>query len=407
MAHHLARQGTDVRLFEAADEPGGVMRSRTVDGHVLDLGPQRTRLTADVHALVREAGIEDRMLRSRGDLPLFVYRAGRLRRAPLSLKAALTTDLFGPVAKLRALLEPFTSGPRQDETVEAFFVRKFGRDVYRSLIAPLYGGLYASDPARMMVRHGLARTLREFGVEKGSLLLRLARRGAEARKSIDAISFREGMGELPRALARGLGDRARLGTPVTGLEPLQGGGWDVTAGGETLRARAVVATLPAPALAAVLPPSARSAARRLEALRYNPLAVVHLHADAPELTGFGYQVAFGEALETRGVTWNASIFGRSGVFTAYLGGMKNPGIVEEDDGHLGAVAAREFETVTGHAARPLLVSRVRQPAWDASWDALDGLELPPDLHLCSAWEARPGVPGRAREARALAERLAS
>lgn len=406
VAHHLARRGTDVRVYEAADVPGGVMRSLRVDGHVLDVGPQRTRLTADVRTLVEESGVADRMLRAPGDLPLWVYRHGKLRRAPLSLGAAVTTDLFGWGAKLRALLEPLTGGLRDDESVEDFFVRKFGRRVYEALLGPLYGGLYASDPARMRARHGLARTLRELGVEDRSLLVRLLRRGAAARRSVDAVSFDCGMGVLPAALARGLGDRLRLGTPVTRLRPADGGGWEVVAGDDAVRARSVVLTAPADAVAAILPPSARNAARRLASLRYNPLAVVHLHADADGLRGFGYQVAFGEPLETRGVTWNASIFGRDGVFTAYLGGMMNPGLVDEGDARLGALAAAEFETVTGRPARPLHVSRIRQPAWDASWDALEGLDLPRDLHLCAPWSARPGVPGRAREARALADRLA-
>ncbi|MBW3534016.1 MAG: protoporphyrinogen oxidase [Gemmatimonadetes bacterium] len=406
VAHHLVRRGTDVRLFEAGTEFGGVMRSRVVEGRVLDLGPQRTRLTSDVRELVEGAGLGDRLMRARGDLPLFVYRRGRLRRAPLSLGAAVTTDLFGWGAKLRALVEPLTGGPREGESVEAFFVRKFGREVYEALLGPLYGGLYASDPARMKVGHGLARTLREMGAEEGSLLLRLARRGAAARRAVEAISFEAGMGALPAALARRLGDRARAASPVTAREPAAAGGWEVTAGGEAVRARAVVLAAPADAVAAILPPSARNASRRLASLRYNPLAVVHLHADASGLEGFGYQVAFGESLETRGVTWNASIFGRDGVFTAYLGGMANPGIVEEDDERLGRLAAAEFETVTGRPARPLLVSRLRQPAWDATWDALDGLDLPPDLHPCAAWYARPGVPGRAKDARALAARLA-
>lgn len=406
VAHHLARRGREVRVYEARRQPGGVMRSRVVDGRVLDLGPQRTRLTADVRELVEGAGVADRLVRARGDLPLYVYRRGRLRRAPLSLGAAVGTDLFGWGAKLRVLAEPLTGGPRDDESVEAFFVRKFGREVYEALLGPLYGGLYASDPATMKVRHGLARTLRELGVARGSLLLRLARRGAAARSAIDAVSFDGGMGVLPAGLAAGLDGRVRLGTPVTALRPAPAGGWEVTAGGETVTARAVVLALPADAAASLLPPSAGDAARRLRALRYNPLAVVHLHTDASGLVGFGYQVAFGEALETRGATWNASIFGRDGVVTTYLGGMTNPAIVEEGDERLGALAAREFEAVTGRAARPLLVSRIRQPAWDASWDALEGLELPPGLHACAPWEARPGVPGRAKEARILAERLA-
>jgi oxygen-dependent protoporphyrinogen oxidase len=140
-------------------------------------------------------------------------------------------------------------------------------------------------------------------------------------------------------------------------------------------------------------------------LRYNPLAVVHLQAQGGKLEGFGYQVAFGEALETRGVTWNASIFGRDGVYTAYLGGMGNPSLVAKGDDQIGALAAAEFETVTGVPCRPLMVSRTAIPAWDTSWDALDGLALPTGVEVCSNWSARPGIPGRLAQARRLADAL--
>ena len=47
--------------------------------------------------------------------------------------------------------EPFTRAPDPDETVARLFTRKLGRQAYERLIGPLYGGLYASDPADMIV----------------------------------------------------------------------------------------------------------------------------------------------------------------------------------------------------------------------------------------------------------------
>jgi oxygen-dependent protoporphyrinogen oxidase len=139
-------------------------------------------------------------------------------------------------------------------------------------------------------------------------------------------------------------------------------------------------------------------------LVYNPLGVVHLHAET-DLRGLGYQVGLGEDLATRGVTWNDSLFGREGVYTAYLGGAQNPAVVEEPDGTLGRLAADEFRRVTGYDARVLAVARERMPAWDLSWRALEGLELPAGIRIAANWMSRPGIPGRLAEARRLAERL--
>lgn len=404
LSHYLRERGVEHVVLEAGESPGGVMRTEVVEGLPLDRGPQRMRLTAPAAELVRTLGLEGRMLIAREDLPLWVFRAGRLRRVPLTPVQALETDLLSWSGKARMLAEPFTRGPG-DESVEAFFVRKFGREAYEAFLGPLYGGLYASDPARMRTRHGLSVTLQEFGVE-GSLLLAALRRGLRARRAVPTVSFEGGLGVFPRALARAAGEAVRLGQKVERLEH-GGRGWMLgTNGGEALRADRVVLALPAPAAARVLEAAEPDAARRLGSLTYNPLAVVHLRADC-DLHGFGYQVAFGEALETRGVTWNASMFGRAGVYTAYLGGMRNPRLVDRDDAWIGDVARDEFRVATGYDSRVLLVSRTSVPAWDESWDALTGLELPDSIHVCAAWSARPGIPGRLAQAKTLAERLIS
>jgi oxygen-dependent protoporphyrinogen oxidase len=413
---HLRARGVPHVVLEAEEAPGGVMRTERAEGLVLDVGPQRTRMTADVAELVEAAGLEDEVLRAPEDAPLYVYRAGKLRKVPFSLGAALTTDLLGWSGKLRILAEPFTQGPRPDETVEAFFTRKFGSQAYRTLIGPLYGGLYASDPGRMYARHGLSTTLEHFGV-KGSLLLALLRRGARARQELATISFTGGMQMLPAALAERLGEGFRAAARVTALRRLESDDpgaprWRLeVADGEPVDVDRVVLSLSAPQAAEVLRGEAPDAAGRIGRLRYNRLAVVHLRADRSPggvpLHGFGYQVAFGEPLETRGCTWNGPIFDRDRLCAAYLGGMRHPELLEWDDQRIVDTALEEFRAVTGHDARALNVGRTWIPAWDGSWDALDGLELPEGVELCANWNARPGIPGRASMAKRVAERLAA
>ena len=407
LSFYLQKQGIEHLLLESEDVPGGVMRTARPDGIPLDLGPQRVRLTADLREIIEKVGLESELLYAPAGLPLWVYRDARLRKVPFTWRAALSTDLLSWRGKLRLLLEPFTRGVQSDESVADFFARKFGREAYRAFLGPLYGGLYASDPAHMKARHGLTLTLRDFGVD-GSLLLAAARSGLKVRKSVPTVTFREGLGALPRALAAAAGDRVHLGAPVEALEHV-GSRWSVQLGGaeagRSVTADRVVLALPAGPAARLIERTAPAAATALQRLRYNPLAVVHLQSQC-ELRGLGYQVAFGEALETRGVTWNASMFGRDGVYTAYLGGMSHPELVSWDDGRIAHVAAGEFERVTGCEGRALLVSRTSIPAWDETWDALAELKLPEGIETCASWSARPGIPGRLGHARHLATHLA-
>lgn len=402
LAHRLAGRGVEHVVVEASDRPGGVIRSGRVEGRLLEWGPQRTRLVGPVRALVDELGLEDEVVTSPPGLPLYVYRGGRLRRVPFSAGEFLRTDLLGVAGKARVLAEPLTGGPDPRESVAAFFTRKLGREAYENLLGPLYGGLYASDPADMVVGLSLGHVLREFGIGR-SLLIHLLRRGGRI-AAPPACSFREGMQVLPRALCDRNRERVRLGTPARSIVR-RDGAYLVETEGETIAADAVVLTTPAATAAALLREVAPEAASRVSRLVYNPLAVVHLHAET-ELVGLGYQVSLAERMATRGVTWNDSLFGRDGVYTAYLGGAKTPEVVDRPDDEIAEAAVREFREATGYDARPLSVARERMPAWDRSWEALAGLELPPGLRIAANWQARPGIPGRLAQAERLARELA-
>ncbi|MDT8342557.1 MAG: FAD-dependent oxidoreductase, partial [Longimicrobiales bacterium] len=399
----LGRRGADFRVLEARSEPGGVIRSAEVEGRMLDWGPQRARLTAGVRSLVEALGLSDQVVEAPGDLDLFVYRAGRLRKVPFSARAFLASDIVSPWAKLRLALEPFTAGADPQERVADFFTRKVGREVYETVVAPLYGGLYGSDPADMRVGLSLIHVLREFGVRR-SLTLPLLRRGGRVDPP-PACTFKDGMQALPRALADRLGARLRLSSPVRGLRR-DGEGWAVELADGVVHARAVVLTTPAPVTSALLREVAPEASAAVARLRYNPLAVVHLDADTG-LRGLGFQVAFTEsALALRGVTFNDSLFGRRNLYTAYLGGARHPEVVEMDDAGLAARAVEEFRICTGHGARALAVERERMPAWDVSWSALADVRLPAGLHVAANWWSRPGLPGRLTEAGRMAGLLA-
>jgi oxygen-dependent protoporphyrinogen oxidase len=401
LAHHLAARNRPFVLLESSAQVGGVMRSGRVHGHLLEWGPQRARMTKELTALVDELQLRGQLIIAPADLPLFVYARGKLRRVPFSPASFLRSDVLTLRGKLRLLREPLTAPARDEESVADFFTRKLGREAYENLAGPLYGGLYASDPRDMVLGLSLRHVLREFGVGRSMLLPLLRRRGSIAPP--DACSFRDGMATLPRALLARHAARIHLQTPVRTIER-NGRAFLVVTDAERIDAEHVVITTPAPAAAALLENIAPAAAAAVATLNYNPLAVVHLHA-VTDLSGLGYQVSLAEPLVTRGVTWNDSLFGRTGVYTAYLGGATNPWIATADSARVAEIAVTEFHTVTGFAANVLSVQQERMPAWDRSWAAIQSLALPRNVHVHANWLARPGIPGRLAGARRLAALL--
>lgn len=402
--HALAERGVESRVFERAPEPGGVIRTVHHDGVPLDLGPQRTRLTPEVSALVDAAGVTDRLV-SATELPLYVVRDGTLRRAPTTLRAAVATDLVSLRGKLRALLEPIAGPPRTGETVHGYLVRAFGREVADYFVGPLYGGLYGSDPADMPVEHSLARALSNAGVGR-SVLLHVARVMLRGRDPPPVVSFDDGLQVLPQALYETYRDDVALETPITGIER-SAGRYRIETDSDGIDVERVVLTPPAAVAASLLTDIDERSATALRRLDYNPLAVVHLRSDA-KLSGAGFQIPFEEPYETLGCTWTASLFDRDGVYVSYLGGSKAPSALGRSDDELGDTAADEFEAITRRAAEPIHVQRLRpgMPAYDTSWSALADVALPEGVHLCTNYTDRAGIPGRVRAASTLADRLA-
>ena len=401
LAHELHARGVEHVVLERSDRVGGVIRSGRVEGRLLEWGPQRARMTPDFARLIDELALRERVIEAPRDLPLFVYRASKLRRVPFSLRELVTSDLLPWSARLRVLAEPLTAAPRDDETVGAVFRRKLGRHAYEALAGPLYGGLYASDPDDMIVGLSLRHTLRDLGVRR-SLLTPLLRRGGGVRTSA-AVSFIDGLEELPRALHDRHRDRIRLNTPVRALAA-EGRRWSIELDGETLSADHVVMTTPTWDAGEMTAEALRDTAPRITRLSYNPVTLVHVEDDA-RLRGLGYQVALDEEMVTRGVTFNDALFGR-GVSTIFLGGARNRWIASAGDDELKRIALDELERVTGARGRVLSVHRTWMPAWDRTWALIDGMELPPGLHVHANWHARPGLPGRLAGSRRLAEKLA-
>lgn len=412
VCHELAERGVDVRLLEAAPRVGGVIRSVEREGRILDLGPQRTRLTGGVRRLVGALGLAKEVVEAPADLPLYVYRERALRRVPMDLPALIRTDLLSWRGKLRMLLEPLTGPPHTGETVAEFLERAFGREAYLHLFGPLYAGIYASDPRRMPAEYSLRRALEQHGARR-SVLLRILRWRLGGGSAPPAVSFRAGMEALPRALHRRLGDRIRTGRRVTSVVREAGGFRIETEEGAPVRAGTVVLSVPADAAGGILEAAAPETASVLGRLRYNPLVVVHLRSEW-DREGYGFQVSLsGRDRAVRGVTWNYSLFGeagREGVSTAYLGGATRPEVAALDDREVSRRAADEFTEVTGVPARPVHVHRTRMPAFDETWQGLGRLRrssgLPEGIHLCGSYQVRPGIPGRILRATSLARRIA-
>ncbi len=284
-ALRLADAGRSVRLLEASGRLGGVVKTLRGNGFTADVGPDVFLVRKPAAAqLAARLGVETAPARG-GAL---IQRGGRLHPLPAGLSGLvpghlgplLTTPALPLAARLRAAAEPFVRrrGADDDESLELFAVRRFGRGAWEGLIEPLLGGLYGADAGPISVQATLPHLhARE---RQGALLdwRRAAAKGAAASPFQRPVG---GMDRLPAAAADALRQRGvdlQTEAPVEAVGTDADGFWARTAAGDTAQARQLLVALPAPAAARVLAP--------LDPAIAAPLADVPMGNAAVALVGF-------------------------------------------------------------------------------------------------------------------------
>ena len=167
-------------LFESRDRLGGSLASETVNGVVLERGPDSFLTEKPAAAeLCRELGLGTELIPSndaaRKTYILVKNRMvalpdGLMFLVPTKLIPTALTRLFSLTTKIRMGLE-LLHPPRpseQDESVAALVERHFGTEAVDRLADPLLSGIYGGDAAELSARTVLPRLV-EMETQYGSL----------------------------------------------------------------------------------------------------------------------------------------------------------------------------------------------------------------------------------------------
>ncbi|HEV2736449.1 MAG TPA: protoporphyrinogen oxidase, partial [Longimicrobiaceae bacterium] len=370
-----------------------------------------------VRALLREAGLEARLLPTGpAARRRYVVRGGRPVAVPLSPPQLLLSPLFSPAGRLRVLWEPWAApGRGGEESVAALARRRFGREVLDYAVEPFVGGIFAGDAERLSARHAFPRLVAME--ERHGSLLRAAVAAARERRAAGtapgpaSFSFAEGMEELPRALAAGLGDALRTGSPVRAVRRTDAG-WEVSAGGDDAPETfdAVVLAVAAHQLPALgIEDVEADALRALGEIHHAPIAVAALgfrrEDVAHPLDGFGMLVPRVERRRVLGVLLTSTLFpGRApeghALLTVFLGGDRSPELVSLPADEREAIVLEELAALLGVRGEPVFRHHAVWPraipqyvlGYGEVKARMDALErASPGLHLAGSYRAGVSV----------------
>lgn len=435
-AYELAQRNAAFTLLEASPRLGGLVRTDVAGDLVIDAGPDAmlAQKKAGIE-LARELGLEDRLVPGIPPRDAFVLRdgslhplpAGSVLGVPTDVHALRTSSLLSPESRAR-IEDERSHAPKEvaeDESIAAFFERRFGREAVDYLAEPLLAGIHAGDVDRLSVRALFPRLVE--AARHGSVSVNLGEQLLRASDPHGAFrSFPRGMQELADALAARLaGHDVRRETAATGVERHAGGFRVRVADGTAIDARAVIVAAPAHVAAALLPPIDPALAAACGSIRSVSSGCVVLAYPRGEvghtLAGSGFVVPRVErSIRILAATWLSSKWpGRAPAGTAlmraFFGGARDPLALDLSDAALVELAHQDLARVLDIDSAPSFARVYRWPRANAQYDVgylqrladiRERLASRPGLFVTGAGFGSIGIPDCIADARRVA-RLAA
>ena len=370
-AYELQRRGVTVRLVEASDRLGGVIRSDRFDGWVVDGGPDSILVQKPAAvALCRELGLGERLVSTLTPRTAYVLRDGRLHPIPegsflgfpVRASALAASSLFSLRGKLRMACEVVIprSDDDEDESIAAFVRRRFGEEAADYLAEPLLAGIHAGDVDRLSVR-ALFPRLVDAERQSGSIIRAFRALRMKPSPQGAFVSLPGGVAELADALVGAIAP-GTISTSTRVMDLRHAGIFtmDTTAG--PIHASAVILAVPAYAAGGILRGVHTGLAALCADIPYASTATVAFgyrrDQIAHPMRGSGFVVPRVERNPLLAATWVTSKWpqrapGEHALLRAFLGGGRDPHRLDQKDDDLIDVAREALTDVMSISGAPI------------------------------------------------------
>jgi oxygen-dependent protoporphyrinogen oxidase len=382
-AYRLSQAGVKVRLFEASGRVGGPVHSTREGEWLIESGPNSIQESSSaLTQLITELGLDPVRSAARPEAKnRYILRNATPVAAPSSPPSLISSKLFSIGAKFRLIAEVLKRPKLRPADISfADFIRDhFGDEIVDYGVNPFVSGIYAGDPEALSARHAFP-SLWKIERETGSIIrgqikaAKLKRQRGEVTGPPPIISFREGLGMLPAALAQKLPtDAIELDARVKSLTP--GAQWSVswqrgTKSHVDTFDRVLIA-IPAAAMAQLAVGSlGERPLAELADITYPAVASLFLGFRRDQIThpldGFGMLVPQKEHRQILGVLFSSSLFEHRAPadhvsLTVMFGGVHRRDLGEAPLDVLQSIAKRELSELLGVTGDPVFVRSQNWP----------------------------------------------
>ncbi len=391
-----ARRGLplDVKLLEASDRVGGVIRTSEQDGFIIEHGPDVFLSTKPwAKALCENLGLTDQFINTNAkERRSFVLHKGSLHpvpegfymMAPASFGPFVKTSIFSWAGKLRMGLDLVIPRRRsgEDESLEDFVTRRLGREAFTRIAQPMLGGIYTADAKDLSLKATMPQFL-EMEQKYGSIIKALIVRKKQSKQSSSGtsgpryslfLSFKSGMQTLIDTLAERLPDDCiQLGAKVSRVDYRnEQERWRIhLEDGQQMCADLVCVALPAHHAARLTQTVAPELSEHLAAISYASSATVNFafRRDVIEhpLNGMGFVVPAIEGRSILGCTFSSVKFEERApadhaLLRTYVGGAVQKDHFHQSESEIIESVLRELRELLGVKGDPILVVVSKHPS---------------------------------------------
>ena len=365
-------------IFESSDRFGGVIRTETVDGCLIEAGPD-SFLTEKPWAadVCRQLGLGDQLIGSNdAERKTYMLVNGRLLSVPDGLMFMVPTRLlatfFSPLFSWRTKLQivrewfyrPIEN--HSDTTVSEFVQRHYGREMVERVADPLLSGVYGGSADELSMQSVLPRFV-AMESSHGSLgKAMVATRRLQSMMDPKPLftSLKNGMQQMIDALVASIPPAARrLNSRVEAVKP-ESGKWLVVSRGRTEEFDAVIVSVPGYAAASCLKLANGELAAELSAIRYSSSVTVALGYDERVRgalpPGFGFLVPRSENRRTIAATFVHNKFphrtpANRALIRCFLGGTRDDAIMQSTEADIQEIVRTEIKQIVGIRTEPLFM----------------------------------------------------
>ncbi|HVE64027.1 MAG TPA: protoporphyrinogen oxidase [Mycobacteriales bacterium] len=376
--HRTADPAIEVIVLEGSARVGGILHTSSIGGLQVDAGADAfLARVPEGERLAREVGLGE-LLVSPSTGQAYVWIGDRLRPIPEgtllgvpgSWRSLASSRVLSPAGLLRAaadLVLP-ASAPVGDISVGELVRRRLGRQVVDRLVDPLLGGVYAGRADELSLESTVPQLAAAAHGQRSVMRVVRSRTAAAPVDTSPVFSSLDGgLGQLPQAIARSLGDAVRLSSRAALVERV-GNAWRITlVGGRALVVDAVVAATPAPVASSLLRFAAPEVSTELAGVRTASVVVVTMAlprgalAGAPGGSGFLVPATEGRLMKActfSSAKWAHLDRGDVTIVRCSVGRAGEP--APDDDDEIVARLLTELALAVGLTARPL---EVRVSRW--------------------------------------------